>query len=321
METKIIVAPAKGQIEIESSELPAVGPTQVLVETLYSAISPGTELAWLQNMPNTPGLYPYRPGYSACGRILEKGDAVDTLEVGQRVVCPIRHGTHGIAEASACIAVPASLSDVDAALYSLASIVLQGVRKAQVQLGWDVAVLGLGPIGNLAGQTARAAGATHVLGIDPITWRGELALQCGFDAVAAPSENDLRESSFQAVIEATGVPEAVPAAFQLAARMGHVILLASTRGETENVNFYRDVHKKGLAVIGAHASIRAQVDDHLYYTSHSTDNQTVLKLMASDRIRIDPLISDIVPYQDAAKAYDRLIKREEELMLIVFKWR
>jgi 2-desacetyl-2-hydroxyethyl bacteriochlorophyllide A dehydrogenase len=292
-----------------------------LVETAYSAISPGTELAFLHHKPNTPGVYPFYPGYSACGQVIEKGEAVTSLAVGQRVACQIRHASHGVVEAQKCLPLPEGLAEVEASVYRLGSIVLQGVRKAQIQLGWEVAVVGLGPIGNLAGQLARAAGATHVEGVDPVAWRRELALSCGFDAVTPAAEQATRPAGYEVVIEATGVPEAIPPAFRLARQLGHVVLLASTRGETENVNFYRDVHKKGLTIFGAHDSIRPAVDDHLFYRSQSADDSTVLKLMAAGRLQTRPLISDIVPAEEAASAYERLARRDEPLMLIVFRWK
>jgi 2-desacetyl-2-hydroxyethyl bacteriochlorophyllide A dehydrogenase len=327
MKPRRIVAVAKSTITLDVFELPAVGPDQVLVETRYSAISPGTELAFLHKKPNTPGKYPYYPGYSASGRIVEKGQAVESTAIGQRVACPIPHASHFVVEARKCLPLPEWIDGPVAATYRLASIALQGVRKAQIQLGWEVAVLGLGPIGNLAGQLSRAAGATYVEGIDPIPWRRELALQCGFDAVTDSSERTSRRPEldagvgFDAVIEATGVPDAVPTAFWLAKRLGHVILLGSTRGNTQKVNFYRDVHKKGLTVIGAHDLIRPSVDDHLFYVSQRKDEETVLKLLGSGRIQTASLISDVVSPEEAAHAYDRLTKQEEELMLIAFKWR
>ncbi len=321
MKTQIIVAPAKSVVTVDSFDLPPVGPNQVLVETHYSAISPGTELAFLHNKPNTPGHYPYYPGYSACAQVVEKGEAVESLAIGQRVICQIRHAAHFVVEAEKCLPLPEGVREVDAAVHCLASIALQGVRKAQIQLGWSVAVLGLGPIGNLAGQLSRAAGAAHVVGIDPIAWRRDLALVSGFDAVSDVVEPTTSAMDFEVVIEATGVPEAVPEAFKLAKRLGRVILLASTRGETANVNFYRDVHKKGLTIIGAHNAIRPARDDYLYYTSHSTDDETVLKLMAAGRIQINPLVSEVVPPAEAAQAYERLTARDEQLMLLVFKWK
>jgi 2-desacetyl-2-hydroxyethyl bacteriochlorophyllide A dehydrogenase len=321
MRARRVVAPAKSTITVEDFELPLVGTNQVLVETRYSAISPGTELAFLHHEPNTPGKYPFYPGYSASGTILEVGAEVKGLTTDQRVVCHIRHASHYVVDASKCHPIPESLNDLDACAYRLASIALQGVRKAQIQLGWEVAVLGLGPIGNLSGQLALIAGATHVEGIDSILWRRELALRCGFDAAVDSAEHGTRVGGFDAVIDATGVPDAIPQAFGLAKRLGHVILLGSTRGETENVNFYRDVHKKGLTIIGAHDLIRPTLDDHLHYVSDQRDNDTVLKLLASDRIQTRPLVSDVVAVEEAAEAYERLTTRAEPLMLIAFKWK
>jgi 2-desacetyl-2-hydroxyethyl bacteriochlorophyllide A dehydrogenase len=320
MKSYRIIAPNRGEITISPFDLPAVEPHQVLVEIHYSAISPGTELAFLHHKPNTPGQYPFYPGYSACGQIIEKGEAVSSLTVGQRVACKAPHASHFVGEAEKCRPIPDGVTDVEASVYRLASIALQGIRKTQIQLGWAAAVVGLGPIGNLAGQLARAAGAAHVEGIDPIAWRRELALTCGFDAAVATTEQVTRQAGFEAVIEATGVPEAIPSAFRLARQLGHVVLLASSRGETTNVNFYRDVHKKGLTIFGAHDSIRPALDDHLFYQTQRTDDETVLKLMAGGRIQTGPLVSDVVSFEDAPEAYERLARRDEPLMLIAFKW-
>lgn len=321
MKSHRIVAPAQSKIEVETFELPPLEPDQVLIETHYSAISPGTELAWLHHMANTPGIYPYYPGYSSSGQIVDRGSAVTELEIGQRVVSQIRHAAHYVIEANHCTPIPDAVSDLDAAIYRLISIVMQGIRKAQIQLGWDVAVLGLGPIGNLAGQVARAAGSTYVHGFDPVGWRRELALQSGYDAASDSTEVEELNDHFHAVIEATGVAEAVPSSFQLAGRLGHVVLLASTRGDTESVNFYRDVHKKGLTIFGAHDSIRAKTEDYLGFTTPQTDSLTSLKLLAGGRVLAKPIISDVVSFQDAASAYQRLTRRDEELMTIALQWK
>jgi len=321
MKSQRIVATAQSKIAVEDFELPSLEPDQVLIETQFSAISPGTELAFLHHLPNTPGVYPYYPGYSSSGHVADKGSAVTDLEVGQRVACKIRHAAHAIVEAGRCIPIPDGVSNQDASIYRLISIVMQGIHKAQVQLGWEVAVLGLGSIGNLAGQVARAAGSTHVHGFDPVGWRRDLALQSGFDAVSDSTEIGTLTDRFQAVIEATGVAEVVPSSFHLAARLGHVVLLASTRGETESVNFYRDVHKKGLTIFGAHDAIRPQTEDHLGFTTEQTDDLTALRLVASGRVQAKPIISDVVSYQDATSAYQRLTRRDEALMMIVLQWK
>ncbi|MEM7131502.1 MAG: zinc-binding alcohol dehydrogenase [Chloroflexota bacterium] len=324
MQAYAVIAPEKGKIDIDSQELPPVGPGQVLIESHISTISPGTELAFLHHMPNTPGNYPMGFGYSSCGTILEVGEEVEELSVGQRVVSRAPHATHVLMDAKLCFPVPDSISDVDASVYRLGSIALQGVRKAQIQLGWSVAVLGLGPIGNLAAQISRATGAAQVVGIDPVEWRRDLAMSCGLDAVTNSAEMLMDApdyEGFEAVIEATGAPQVVPSSFHLAKWRGHVVLLASSRGETNNVNFYRDVHKKGLTIFGAHESTRAASEDLFYLATDRTDSLTVLKLLATKRIQTAPLVSDIVSFEEADTAYERLANREEPLMTIALRWK
>ena len=213
--------------------------------------------------------------------------------------------------------------------FRLISIALQGVRKAQLQLGHSVAVLGQGIIGNLAGQIARQAGATCVVGIDPVAWRRELALQCGMDAALDPASPSFADSwgeltekrGFDAVFEASGVPDAVNEALALAARLGRVVLLGSTRGVTERVNFYRDVHKKGLTIIGAHESARAVGEDIGGYCTHRTDGRTALLLLAARRLTVQPLLSLELAASEGPAAYALLRSKQERLMTIALDWR
>ena len=320
MKPRRVVASSKSVIEIEEYDIPIPIPGQVLVESLYTAISPGTELAFLHNMANTSGKYPYYPGYSGSCRIIDKADNLEGFEVGQVVVCQARHASHQTIDANRCIILPESISQIDAAVYTIASIALQGVRKAQIQLGDNVCVLGLGSIGNLAAQLSKVAGAGYVEGIDFVDRRRELALESGLDAASASSEEPSLKSGYDIVIEATGAPKAVLSAFKLAKKYGKVILLGSTRGNTDDVNFYMDVHRKGLTIIGAHAGCRASSENFGYFHTLRDDEETVLKLMTQGRIRTDLLISEITSVDNAAAAYESLTKKDEKLMLIAFKW-
>lgn len=71
-----VVATAKNQISLEPFTLAPVRDTEVLLEALYTTISPGTELTWLQHKASTPGVYPWYPGYSGSARVLELGAQV-----------------------------------------------------------------------------------------------------------------------------------------------------------------------------------------------------------------------------------------------------
>jgi len=321
---------AQGKVAVEAGELDPPKANEVLVETEASVISPGTELAYLHQMENArwpmPGM---NNGYCSCGKVIAVGGEVKDLAVGHRVVALARHASHFVTEAASAYPVHDGMSPMDAAAFTLGAIAMQGVRKGRVRLGQSVAVIGLGPIGNLAGQIAKAAGATAVVGIDPVKWRQGVALKSGFNAVAdsagaAPLERFYRtkkNEGFDVVIEATGSPIPIVDAFRLTRRLGHTVLLGSTRGVTEKVDFYNDVHRKGITVVGGHNGARPPADDSDAFSTLPTDIRTVLDLIADGRIVMQPLISAVVPPGEAPKAYERLSARNEELMTVGLKWR
>ena len=324
MQARQIFFPEKGKVDFETVELPEVGAKQVMVETICSVISPGTELAFLHGLPNTPREYPMRIAYCSCGTVLKMGKKVKDLQQGQRVAYEGLHATSLVLDAEDCVPVPEGVATEDAACFSPIAIAIQGVRKAQPNLGDSVAVLGLGLIGNIAGQLARLCGALYLTGIDPVEWKQKLAIDCGYDFATGSVEEAMKKSGtddgFDVVIEAAGVPVAVTDAFEAAKLFGKVVLLGSTRGITENVDFYTLVHKKGLNVIGAHNFRRPKVDNMFTVKTLKTDHRLALKLLARERIKVAPMISDKIPAKDAPSAYQRLWQRKEKLVTIALDW-
>src|SRR3954463_9143834 len=85
---------------VQESDLPAPGPQQVLVQTAYSVISAGTELAvytgthqWLQDPKMADWKFPFKPGYSAGGTIVAVGNEVTGWKAGDRVAYPGNHAS------------------------------------------------------------------------------------------------------------------------------------------------------------------------------------------------------------------------------------
>ena len=324
MQARQVFFPKKGEAAFETVDLPAVGENQVMVEMIASVISPGTELAWLHGLPNTPAQYPMRIAYCSCGKVVKKGQAVKDLNIGDRVAHEGLHATAAVLDAVQCTKVPDGVKAEEAACFSLIAIALQGVRKAQICLGDSAAVLGLGIIGNISGQLAKLCGALNVVGIDPVDWRQEIAIKCGYDSTAGNVKEAIKKTEgqegFEAVIEASGVPEAVPQSFEAAKLFGKVILSGSTRGITEQVDFYTLVHRKGLTIIGAHNFRRPKTDDMFVVKTSKTDHRVALQLLSLGRVKISPLISDKIPSAEAPSAYKRLSARKEKLITIALDW-
>jgi predicted dehydrogenase/threonine dehydrogenase-like Zn-dependent dehydrogenase len=201
---KQVVQPVSGgPVEVLDVPRPVIGPTEVLVRTVASVISPGTEraitalarsslLAKARARPDLvrqvvrkahaegvaaaaravrgrlAGDVPL--GYSAAGIVIEVGVAVDGIGIGQLVATggagKANHAEFQAVPGLLCAVVPEPVPADDAAFATLASIPLHALRLSGVGPGSKVAVLGLGLLGQLAARLAIASGC-DVAGIDP----------------------------------------------------------------------------------------------------------------------------------------------------------
>ena len=318
---------APGVAELVHSELPVCGPDQLLVRAVSSLISPGTERAFLLGLENTARRYPMGAGYSMVAEVIEVGAAVSGWAQGDRLAAPITHQRIAAIQPQICSPVPDNLASEDACFVFMAAIALQGIRKARIELGESVATLGAGIIGLLAMQWAKLNGAVPSLTLDVDETRLELALELGADA-ALQMKGDYLErvrnlcdgGKPQVVVDATGHPAAVTSAFDIIDYHGRLVLLGSTRGNTPDVNFYRDVHKTGLTLIGAHNSVRPAADSSPGYWTLADDQSLVLRCLATGRIRVDGLTTHRFSWEDAPAAYGELVEWNPQTLGLILNW-
>ncbi len=322
-----VVVTAPAEVSVEPFDIPEPGLGQVQLRALTSLISPGTERAFFLALDNTNPTHPFSPGYSYIGEVTQVGDGVDTLAVGDRVACTARHKSHVVMDADVCLKVPDNVADEDASFFNLLAIAMQGVRKARLEMGESVVVLGAGIIGMFAMRLAQLSGGLPVIGVDLDQKRLDLAKEIGADEVVMSDENvqtTVREilgtDGANVVIELTGAPPVVVTAFQLAAVKGRVSLVGSTRGDTEKVNFYRDVHRKGLTVIGSHEFTRPQYENSPGYWTQVSEHKVCLELLARGRVQTQPLITHRYNWREFPQAYDRLKNWDKDALGMVIDW-
>src|SRR3954452_21150798 len=158
------------QVDVREAELPGPGPNQVLVATEASAVSAGTELAvytgthqWLKDPSLPDWKFPFRPGYSAAGRVLAVGAAVPGWKPGDRVSYPGNHASHELLtlghERGRWWKLPDNLDAEKASLACIARYGLGASVRAGLTLARSAAVLGLGLIGQFSLRCLIAAGA------------------------------------------------------------------------------------------------------------------------------------------------------------------
>jgi NADPH:quinone reductase-like Zn-dependent oxidoreductase len=213
---KQVVQPAGGgPVKVLDVPRPVISPTEVLVRTLVSVISPGTERAvtafarssLLAKARARPDLVRQAVckaqaegipaaarairgrlatdvplGYSAAGLVTEVGAAVDGIGVGQLVATggagKANHAEFQAVPGLLCAVVPEAVPPEDAAFATLASIPLHALRLSEAGPGSKIVVLGLGLVGQLAARLAIAAGC-DVAGIDPDGFARETAGSAG----------------------------------------------------------------------------------------------------------------------------------------------
>jgi predicted dehydrogenase len=215
-----------GELAVLDVPAPACRAGGVLVRSLYSLISAGTEMMKVSeasmsmagmararpdqvkkvlDQVQTQGvvttykkvmnkLDSYTPlGYSLCGVVTEVGKGAEEFRVGDLVACAgneqALHAEYNWVPVNLCAKVPEGVNPEHAAFATVASIAMHGVRRAEVQLSETAAVIGLGLIGQLVVRLLIAAGV-QAIGIDPVPDRCLLAEKAGAATAGSPDDLD-----------------------------------------------------------------------------------------------------------------------------------
>ncbi|MBD5536917.1 MAG: zinc-binding alcohol dehydrogenase [Lachnospiraceae bacterium] len=327
MERVRLTSMEDGIVFLKKEDLEEPNDTQVTVEVKASVVSPGTERAFILTLENTDHNYPRVLGYSAAGVVVKVGKSVTDFKPGDRVAGIMPHANIHNVESRNLVHIPDGVSFEQAAFVRIGVISMQAVRKARLELGESTMVLGLGLIGQMAMQLAKANGAAPVIGLDIVESKRRLAEKLGCTYVYDSRQENIEETLKsvgngklpQVVIESTGFPKPIEQAIQLTEKYGRVIILGSTRGSTE-INFYRDVHKKGIQIIGAHISCNPADVSYPGYWTFKDNADCFMRLLSEDRVHVEELISQQAGYRDYNEIYANVLQSKEDYITSVITW-
>ena len=268
-------------------------------------------------------------GYSCAGTVLHS--SCDEFNPGDNVAC----GGGGYAVHAECVWIPKNLcvkiphgvAFEEAAFTTIGAIAMQGLRQAEVTLGNNVVVIGLGLVGLLTIQLLQAAGC-RVLGADISTANFDLAMGIGCNKTSLMEDviDSCKEFSFGQGVDV-------------------VILTAATKSD-DPINISGEiVRKKGKVVVLGSVGMKVQRDPYFYQkeidirfsTSYGpgrydpsyeedgndyplgyvrwTENRNMeafLDLISRDKLQISKLISHTFAISDALEAYDLLLKKNSD---------
>lgn len=327
------IAAQHGKVLITNTERPSLPAGHVRIRTEYSAISPGTEMSIIKMASDQKVVI----GYSAVGIIVEIGEQVTGLQVGQRVACYgapyVRHAEELAVPSNLTAVVPDHVSPEEAAFAGLGAIAIHALRVADLRFGESAVVVGLGILGQIIAQISSAA-ANQVFGYD-LNKERVLSMKQQIDHVY-DSQEEL-ENQIAAITSGYGADS--------------VILCASGSGEELINSSLKWIRNKGKIVIvgdltmnfsrGLMFGKEAQVlisragGPGRYDTGYELENKDYpigfvrwtegrnvaeyIRLLAEKRISMKPLISRIVPFENAQEAYDQY-GPSSTIMGTVFKY-
>ena len=335
MKQELMTAP--GKIEFRDIPIPELDHNDVLVKIMRIGVCGSDIHVYHGKHPYTS--YPITQGHEVSGVIEKIGSNVKDLKPGDKVtiqpqvVCdkcyPCLHGKYHICdelkvmgfqttgtaseffkvESKKIIKLPEDMTYEQGAMIEPCAVAVHAVSRGGDVSGFNVLVLGAGPIGNLVGQTAKALGAKVVMITDLSDFRLEIAKKVGIDFTVNPNSQTLSEEIGKAfgtnkadlIIECVGANETIDSAINNA-RKGTNIIIVGVFGDkpTVDLGFVQD---RELQIIGT-----------LMYQTN--DYKRAIELVDSGKIKLGPLMTIHFPFEDYNKAYKFIDDKKDKVMKV-----
>ncbi|UHA73518.1 zinc-binding dehydrogenase [Paenibacillus sp. 481] len=333
MKSVNIIFPEKGKVQITEGDVPSPGPNEIVCATIKSLISTGTETLCLQGNID-PGTgweewvkYPFQPGYSTVARVLQAGENVKDLKPGDYVASDVPHQQYFTVEREWVHPLPEQIAAEDATWFSLARVAQQGVRRAKLELGETVGIVGMGMVGQLVLQFLLLAGCRKVICIDPVASRfgyaGDDNSVTFIAKDAASARADIEQLTngkmLDVVFDVTGHPAVLAPASLLLRRLGRVILLGDTSTPSKQIVGPRIV-TDSISILGIHGTMSPEhASEYNPWTRNEMD-ALFFEYAAQGRMNLERLVSHRVSPLDAARIYEQLLVNRNEYMGVIFDW-
>ncbi len=351
---------------------PALSKGNVLVRNHYSVISAGTEgktvndarlsyigkarsrqkevkqvieLAKSQGLISTYKAVmnklnaPSALGYSCAGEVIAVGEGVSNYKIGDLVACGGGSAVHAEVVSvpkNLCVRIPDDVDLKEAAFATVAAISIQGIRQADLRLGENCVIIGLGLIGILTVQLLNAAGI-QTIGIDTDPGRIDMAKQTGIILALERNDKNLEQiilnqtagHGTDAVIitAATSSLDPIELGGTLCRKKGKVVIVGSVPTGFSRANYYKkelDLRMSTSYGPGRYdANYEEKGIDYPLGYVRWTENRNMLaflQLLKDEKLNINKLISHEFAFGKAPEAYQMILEKSESFMGIVLKY-
>ncbi|WKJ92349.1 zinc-binding alcohol dehydrogenase [Methylomonas montana] len=332
------------RVEIREQPLPTPGRGQLLVKTICSAISAGTEmLVYRGQLPADIALdaslaslqqqtaYPLQYGYACAGRVEQISDGIDAGWLNKRVFSFQQHASHFIAAPDQLIALPEDVEPEAAVFLANMETAVNLVLDGNPTLGERVVVLGQGIVGLLLASVLAQFPLTQLYAVDSIAGRRDRALQLGVKQVFDPVEDsqitalkralrlpvDLSttpDSGADLIYEVSGVPDALNLAIELCSYSGRIVIGSWYGNKSAHIQLGGVAHRNRIKLISS------QVSSIAPELSGRWDKARRFEL-AWDmirRVQSQQLISHRAALEQASSVYQLLDQTPEKVLQAIF---
>jgi len=327
-------------VKLDEVDEPQIEPDEVLLRVKYAGIC-GTDLHVYRGAMKDRVKYPAIPGHEFSGVVVKVGSKVTWVSEGEEVVA------NPVVPCGRCVAclsgrpnvcvnfkilgvdipgvfaeyvkvkgdkiykIPKELSLRDAALVEPFSVAVHSCRKANIEAGDVVVIIGQGPIGLCTTQVAKHYGAYKVITVEVVRSRLELSKMLGADEVINPLEVDpvkvVKELTngvgADKVIETSGAPQVLNQALNMLRPAGRLVVVGLC---FEEVKFFSyPIVYKEAEIVGS----RVYLDEFA----------RTLNLMSKGYLKPEPLITHEMPLSDGEKAFKILDERPGEAVKILLR--
>lgn len=294
-------------------------------------------------------------GYTAVGHVLEVGKHMKRFKPGDRVIVMANHSSHCLTGAPSdqsntkSINIPSSqtkpvslVSREQSNMYPiefdityeqatfagpLGYVALHGVRRAKLQIGESVAIMGQGVIGQMITAYCRLSGAYPVIAVDTDDNRLSLSKTSGATHTVNPSREDpvksikdLTGDGAESVFFATRVPEPFTDCINSAADHGKVIIVGMSTANAE-IELNGAIFRRELDVRAVFDRGDTHAQPHPYMPwVHSRNYSTVMGMIGRGDLNVDHLISHIAKPEEANKLYHQMLQGPKGWMSVLFDW-
>lgn len=332
-------------VEVVDADDPAPGTGEALVETVCSGISAGTELTvyrgsnpyltreWdpqrrLFVSGGTARPYPWDAfGYEEVGRVVGVGSPEDDDLVGRLVWGSWGHRSSAVVRADDARprVLPPDAPAVTGIFAKIGAIALNAVLDADVHVGEDVVVFGAGVPGQLVAQLARLNGG-RVTVVDLVPARRDLAVELGAVAALDPAHEDVAaavraatgDRGADVVIEMSGSYAALQEAVRTVAYSSRVVAGGFLQGAGTPLRLGDEFHHNRVSVVGSQIS---GVAPHLQHRwDEPRMSATVLGLERSGQLRLEELVTHVLPAEEAPAGFHLLDTAPEAALQVVLDY-